>query len=187
MAKRTRAAARALLVVTAAVALSRLPTSAASHAPVTFHDATPSQRALVVWALHRYARAGLVLAPLDVTFHTDPSGCQGNSGLYAAERLDVCVADASEYARKTVVHELAHAWCEANLSPADQRWFLRLRGLTTWGSLSQPWGLRGAEQAAEIITWGVGDRATPPLLEDDDPAQLRLAYEGLTGSTPLGP
>lgn len=174
------------MAIVAAIALSRSPLSAASPRPVAFHDATPSQRALVEWAVHRYDLAGLELPPVDVTFHPDPAGCGGNSGTYAAGHLDVCVTEPSEYARNVVVHELAHSWCEAHLSVEDQRRFLRLRGLTTWGSTSQPWAYRGAEQAAEIITWGVGDRAIPPLLEqDDEPGQLRRAFAVITGRSPL--
>jgi hypothetical protein len=153
----------------------------------TIADATPRERALTTWVLARYRSAGLELPAVEIEFHPTAAGCRDNSGFYRASHLDMCIEDQSdEYARRVMVHELAHAWSEANLSPADRDRFLRLRGLQTWNSWNQPWGLRGFEQAAEVLTWGIGDGATRILLPDrDDPERLASAYESLTGRPPL--
>lgn len=149
--------------------------------------ATPRERGLATWVLARYRTAGLELPGVEIEFHPDPSGCRDNSGFYRQNHLDVCIADeADAYARRVLVHELAHAWSEANLTTADEARFLRLRGLDTWNSWDEPWGARGFEQAAEVLTWGVGDGATRILLPDhDDAASLTRAYVSLTGMQPL--
>jgi hypothetical protein len=148
---------------------------------------TPQERLLADWALERYRAAGLELPPVEIHFHRDPARCRGNSGFYGSGRLDVCSVDNTvAYSRKVVVHELAHAWSEANLTVGDRERFLNLRGLQSWNSWEGPWGLRGFEQAAEIITWGVtGGAGTVLVPSDDAPEQLRSAYELLTGRPPL--
>jgi hypothetical protein len=154
---------------------------------LAFRGGTPAQRAVVGWAVERYVRAGMPLPSLDVRFHDDPAGCGGNSGFYANGLLDVCVPGDSPYARNVVVHELAHAWCEAHLAPQAIDRFLRLRGLRAWNDPDDPWGVRGTEQAAEVITWAVGDRAIEPLIPGDalGPRALRAAFVTLTGR-PVG-
>jgi hypothetical protein len=185
MATWTRIGARILLLASIAAVLGRAGVPAAARG-TDVHGGTPAQRTLVEWALGQYHTAGLELPAVDVWFHADPEDCGGgNSGFYAGGRLDICVTEITPYARNVIVHELAHAWQDLNLDEADERRFLQLRNLTTWNSWDVPWAFRGTEQAAEILTWGVGDRAIPPLLEgDDDPEQLRAAYEMLTGSLP---
>jgi hypothetical protein len=149
---------------------------------------TPQERLLADWALERFRAAGLELPPVEIHFHDDPAGCQDNSGLYRSGRLDVCSVDNTvAYSRKVVVHELAHAWSEAHLTAEDRERFLDLRCLQSWNSREMPWGFRGFEQAAEIITWGVtGGAGTVLVPSDDAPEELRLAYELLAGRAPLG-
>jgi hypothetical protein len=172
----------ALLLLTATLGMRQ------GEAPApTIGPATPRERALTTWVLARYRSAGLELPAVEIEFHPTGAGCRNNSGFYRASHLDMCIADQSdEYARRVMVHELAHAWSEFNLSADDRTRFLGLRGLQTWNSWDQPWGLRGFEQAAEVLTWGVGDGATRILLPDrDDVDALRVAYESLTGRPPL--
>ena len=157
--------------------------------PVRLVGGTPFDHRLVDWALERYEAAGLELPPVEIHFHRDPAGCRGNSGFYDSGRLDVCSVDNTvAYSRKVVVHELAHAWSEAHLTAEDQGRFLNLRGLRSWNSREIPWGLRGSEQAAEVITWGVtaGVGVAVLMPGDDAPEQLRSAYELLTGRAPPG-
>jgi len=147
---------------------------------------TQEQQALVDWAVERYDRAELRLPAFRVEFHADPTGCRGNSGYYEGGHLDICAWDHPKgYARKVVVHELAHAWSEANLSAETREAFMALRGLPTWNSHDEAWGMRGFEQAAEVITWGVmrGD-VTPLVGESDAPEALGVAYGLLTGADP---
>jgi hypothetical protein len=61
---------------------------------------------------------------------------------------------------------------------------MRVRGVQTWNDGDQPWGLRGYEQAAEVITWYIGPGLTPLLPDHPDPAALQQAYRVLTGMAP---
>jgi hypothetical protein len=175
------------------VALLPLPSAGASGRPTQegarLIGATPNERLLADWALERYRRAGLELPPVEIVFHRDPAACLDNSGLYRSGRLDVCAVDGMvAYSRKVLLHELAHAWIEADLTAGDRERFLELRGLPSWNSRAVPWGLRGCEQAAEIVTWGLGEGTIAPLLPTSvDTETLASLYEGLTGRAPITP
>jgi hypothetical protein len=148
---------------------------------------TAEQRAVVAWAVERYEAAGMRLPQVEIRFHADPVACGANSGYYAGGRLDVCVTEISPYARNVVLHELAHAWCDRNLMASTIDRFLRLRGLRTWNDPRVAWGLRGTEQAAEIIAWAVGRLPIDPLVPGDgighrpDENELRAGFRVLTG------
>ena len=176
---------RRILAVAAllgAVALLARPIQAQGS---TIHDGTARQRAVVGWALGRYREAGLDLPALDIYFHADPSGCGGNSGLYLAGRLDVCAGDQdTPYVRKTIVHELAHAWADRNVTAEVRAAFLQARGLPTWDDRDEPWGLRGAEQAAEVIAWAIGPGLEPLIPGHPTADELSTSYRILTGETP---
>lgn len=150
-------------------------------------DASPEQERIVTWAIGRYGGAGLELPPIVVGFHTDPRDCGNNSGYTVGERIDICTTGTRAYVRATLLHEIAHVWLEHHASEELRMSLLRLRGLKTWDASEAPWGLRGVEQAAEIIAWGLGDETIPPLIPDDDPDGLTLAFELLTGGRPLNP
>jgi hypothetical protein len=89
-------------------------------------------------------------------------------------------------ARDTFLHELAHAWTEANLDPAAAAAFMRLRGLRSWNSPDVFWPERGFEQAAEVISWTLGERVRSPEIPDHEPAAMLVAYRVLTASQPPG-
>ncbi|MDJ0953706.1 MAG: hypothetical protein QNJ81_08500, partial [Acidimicrobiia bacterium] len=82
--------------------------------------------------------------------------------------------------------ELGHAWLLANLTPEGEAEFLAVRGLEHWSNGSVPWHERGAEQAAEILAWGLMDEAIA-LVRIGNPAcaDATAAYEVLTGSPPM--
>ena len=55
-------------------------------------------------------------------------------------------------------------------------------------SVSFDWKDRGTEQAAEIVTWGLGEGEIAPLLpEATDRSTLARLYELLTGREPITP
>jgi len=58
-----------------------------------------------------------------------------------------------------------------------------VRGLRAWNSSADPWGLRGYEQAAEILAWGLGERILTPTIPDNDPERIAASYELLTGTS----
>ena len=178
---------RHILLLVAAIVSFGANGTGASAERATVVASSPADVAIADWALARYAAAGLELPPVTIVFHDDPASCADNSGLYRSFRIDACLGGQTlAYARRTLVHELAHAWSEAHLLPEDQARFLELRGLRTWNSKAVPWVERGFEQAAEVLTWGVGERTTRILLPDRDrPDELAVAFETLTGRQAL--
>jgi hypothetical protein len=150
-----------------------------------------SDAALAEWALTRFDRAGLMLPPLVISFHDERADCGGNFGLFrsgAPARVDICGFNWDRFvvtARKTVLHELAHAWLGHTLTEAARGRFLDLRGLQTWGDDEFPWEEQGSEQAAEIIAWALIDEDLElTRFKDANPAALSEAYLQLTGSRP---
>jgi hypothetical protein len=148
----------------------------------------------LAWAQARLSAAGLEVPEMDIEFHDDAEPCEGNMGTMrtaddGSPVLRVC-ADHDKpdvrrsWRRRTLVHELAHAWEARTLEDATRRAFLELRGLTEWNDRSMPWSQRGIEHAAEIITWGIGD---PQWRFDARPqsscAEMAAGYELLTGTT----
>jgi hypothetical protein len=170
--------------------------------PVDLYNASPTQAALVEWALGRFAAAGLDPPALAaVTFPPTTLCRHGHTGLAIStgDRYEValCVTDdeicdegdcstPSLVAGRAVVHELAHVWTAATLSDADREAFLAARGLDAWTGEDVAWADRGTEHAAEILTWGVMD---PPVAVDRMPDaacdRLSAAYRALTGIAPL--
>jgi hypothetical protein len=158
--------------------------------PLTIDGATAAEEQAVDWAFHRYGEAGLEnLPPLNVHLHRTEDDCNGGLGLHYAGRIDLCTTDSSEpYQRKFALHEMAHAWTEANVPGDTLDAFMKRRGIAGWNDRGVPWKERGTEQAAEIITWGLGEGEIAPLLPETlDPATLTALYEMLTGRAPITP
>jgi hypothetical protein len=181
-----RTATRVASAVAVVFTLAPLGPSRAS-AGIDVIGASPPERHVVSWVESRYDTASMELPALTVGFHASATACRGNSGLFLGDRLDVCTrGNALEYQRNVVMHELAHAWLDVHLSDATRRAFLAARGLSSWNDPGDAWGLRGFEQAAEVITWGIGDREIPPLIpghpSDND---LAAAFAILTGHAPM--
>jgi hypothetical protein len=63
---------------------------------------------------------------------------------------------------------------------------MRVRGIATWNDRSFDWKQRGTEQAAEIVTWGLGEGEIAPLLPDEvDDHELAALFKLLTGRRPI--
>jgi hypothetical protein len=158
--------------------------------PLTIHGADAAQERAIDWALHRYGNGGLHGMPsLEVFVHRSDEGCNGGIGYYLAGRIDLCTQDSSEpYQRKFALHEMAHAWIESNVEPAILDRFMQVRSIATWNDRAYDWKERGTEQAAEIVTWGLGEGEISPLLpEAVDTPTLAGLYELLTGREPITP
>jgi hypothetical protein len=158
--------------------------------PLTIHGADAAQERAIDWALHRYGSGGLHGMPsLEVFVHRSDEGCNGGIGYYLAGRIDLCTRDSSEpYQRKFALHEMAHAWIESNVEPAILDRFMQVRSIATWNDRAYDWKERGTEQAAEVVTWGLGEGEISPLLpEAVDAPTLAGLYELLTGREPITP
>jgi hypothetical protein len=179
-----------LLLVFAAASTLGGDRRAPARQPLTIHGANAAEELAVDWALHRYRLAGLEDMPsLDVYLHRSHEACNGGIGLYHAGRIELCTKNSSEpYQRKFALHEMAHAWTEAHIEGAILNRFMGIRGITHWNDRSDDWKDRGTEQAAEIITWGLGEGEIAPLLpETVDVRTLAGLYQLLTGREPITP
>ncbi|MFQ5968079.1 MAG: hypothetical protein ACE5MI_10775 [Acidimicrobiia bacterium] len=158
---------------------------------------TREQEELVRWALWRFSAAGLELPEVDIFFQNDTMSCGGRQGLYHTETATLYLCTPR---KQTILHELAHAWTEAQLSEERRTGFVEFRGVRSWDSRSDPWELRATEHASEIITWALMDRPihvpTQPAgpggetifqllsIPKSDVDALALGYEFLTGTLP---
>jgi hypothetical protein len=148
---------------------------------VEVSGATPEQVALARWAVGRFEVAGLRPPVVEIAFHGDALGCEGHMGWARSGRVDVCTVLANEMSRRSLLHEMSHIWLDQNLGIGTRNAFLRVRGLSTWNSSRDPWGLRGYEQGAEIMAWELGDRILSPQIPDNEPEKLEIAYGLITG------
>jgi hypothetical protein len=142
--------------------------------------------ALLEWAVSRFIGADLDLPAVYVAFHDQKEACAGHPGLFRDQpelRIDICgFFDFSTAAKKTLLHELAHAWAHENLSDRDIEEFLVLRGLEIWAGPRAPWELKGSEHAAEIISWALFDRELDLVtIPDAGPEAIEASYRILTG------
>ena len=115
---------------------------------------TRAQQDLVEFGLSRFADHGLALPPIHVEFYPTVADCEGHEGFYAnqSRTLRMCTLD-----KKTMLHELGHAWAHLNLSDAERAAFTTHRGLAAWNDQGDSWNHRGTEHAAEIIAWALTD------------------------------
>lgn len=148
--------------------------------------ATPQQIAMARWAVGRFEAAGLPPPAVEIEFHPAPSGCGGHLGFARSGQVDVCTTLSNTMARRTLLHEMSHIWIGQHVDDATEARFLVLRDLSSWNAASDPWRLRGCEQAAEIVSWALGERILTPQIPDDDPDRIDEAYRVLTGQ-PLPP
>ena len=179
----------ALCLVLAAGILGNQRPEAAQE-PLVIHGANAAEERAIDWSIRRYREAGLDGMPdLEVYLHRSHEECHGGLGLYHAGRIDLCTATSSEpYQRKFALHEMAHGWIETNVDGAVLDRFMDIRGIAAWNDRSYDWKQRGTEQAAEIVTWGLGEGEISPLLPEavDGPTLARL-YELITGRDPITP
>lgn len=101
--------------------------------------------------------------------------------------IDICATEVGRPTRVMVLHETAHAWAAAALTPERKLAFQELRGWTHWRDYeAAPWHENGTEQAAEIMVWGLIDE---PLrmarIYQTSCAELEVGYRVLTGADPL--
>jgi hypothetical protein len=133
---------------------------------------------LLEFGLARFASQGLELPEIRFEFHPGPTDCDGNTGFYVTETRTVAMCSLD---KKTMLHELAHAWAEVNLTVEEKEAFTRSYGLEAWNVATDPWTERGTERAAEIIAWALLDRsATIRFMEHADDGSNRPVFRLLT-------
>lgn len=157
---------------------------------------TPADREVVEWAMSRFALVGLDMPVVEISFHDDTESCQGYDGVYEGSRLGprvrVCIPDRGTFAstlerRRTLAHELAHAWEQANLDDDDRVELLAHLDADGWYAPEVAWEHRGAERFAETIVWRLYDQRRRPTLIDVHCRELHADFLTITGTTALGP
>jgi hypothetical protein len=177
-----------VLVVSTALVGSHGEPNRASYSATGFSDA---QVALIDWAIGLYADAGLELPPLEFVHYATREPCRGARGFYAGGRspatIRICMPEAGPFAEVLFLHEIAHAWDAYALTDHRREAFLERRNLEKWwDDSSTPWHMYGAEQAAQILVWGLIDRPISiATIPDAGCADLRVGYVLLTGRPPL--
>lgn len=161
-------------------------TSAPGTMTITGADAEDTMA--IEWAHKRFALGGLEELPaLEIHVHTAAEPCRGGLGYHLRGRIDLCTKDSSEaYAKKFALHEMTHAWVERYLDRRLLDRFMDERGVASWNDQKAPWKERGIEQAAEVLTWGLGEGEVAPLLPQPlEASELARLYELLTGRAPI--
>lgn len=166
-------------------------TTSAATTQVEFVDLSAEQVEIATWAVGLYHEAGLALPAITFVYHGDDSdACSGWFGVHeVTERgsvIGICTSRHTAQIEALFVHELAHAWCAHSLSDERRGDFQELRSCPIWRGVDVPWHERGAEQAAEILVWGLIDRPTGVVTINDHGCDaLEAGYRALTGDAPL--
>lgn len=176
-----------------APATSQLAALSAQEAPFDlsgFRD--DADVALARWAFDRFDQAELELPALSLSFHDERAACEGHVGYYrsgAPASIDICGFNWDRFLvtpKKTILHELAHAWAHQTLDTETRNRFLDLRGLDTWQDKSVSWEKQGIEHAAEVIAWGLMDEDLfLTSIGETDAVLLGEAFVLLTGRESL--
>jgi hypothetical protein len=186
-----RVASSALGVLVASTAFVGRPAEPHEKTSYTATGFSHAQEVLIEWAIGVYADAGLELPPLEFVRYPTREPCRGARGLYTGDRspatIRICMPEAGPFAEVLFLHEIAHAWDGYTLNDRRREAFLELRDLEQWwDNGAAHWHMYGAEQAAQMIVWGLIDRpiriATIP---DSSCADLRAGYVLLTARPPL--
>lgn len=172
--------------------------------PVEIRNGGPGWERVVDWSLDQFTRAGLpapevsvvVFDPLDprctglyglasstpnatVLICVDAAGLNQNSSGHPTDTVPL-------WPTRLVLHELAHVWIDQHVDAPRRDQLLEDVGLASWDDPTSAWDQRGAEWAAETITWGLIDRVCTLTTLGTPPCQrLTEAFHTLTGAQPL--
>lgn len=102
-----------------------------------------------------------------------------------------------------MLHELAHAWANHNLTDEEKEELTIFRGLRAWNDHDLAWEERGTEHAAEIVAWALLDEPNHVrwietttegevvesfrllTIENSDVEAMVEAFHFLTGQDPI--
>jgi len=193
--------ARILITITIiAVITARTNSSADAETPIPSQplgEATPlsaTEAELLAASADLFHSNGMDLPDgLVASFHDDEADCEDMLGLFTVEedgpRVRVCwTHDDPGVQRRlqeqALVHELAHAWVDSNVSDGTREEFVVLTEAETWNSRSSEWNDRGTERAADLITWALLDPAVLFVDFASVPCETWIAAFELITSSP---
>jgi len=157
---------------------------------------TPAQQEAIDWAVGRFELIGFELPEVEISFFPTTESCRHADGLYQQiddrHVLSICVrewdtAANTMHRRRTVAHELAHAWEHENLDEHAREELMAVLDVEAWYSADVTWKDRGGERLAETIVWGLFDQPRRQVLIDQPCAELHRDFIAITGHTALGP
>ena len=168
---------------------------------VAMFNSTPVLEELFVWAVNRFAEAGLA-SPIvtEVAFYDRRLDmCGGINGFTLGTTVNLCfvegstIGNSSEYtdwklAKSTTLHELGHVWMSARgrggpVPPEVTERFTEQAGLPTWADTAYVWEDRGVELAASTIAWALTNEPEvhPRFADRFRCSQLGDLFTTLTG------
>jgi hypothetical protein len=162
---------------------------------IEIFNGTPRLHSLVDWSLGRYSGSGLgspgvwrVAFSADVECHE-----RGYAGGFteipeSGAHVRLCFGDEQpeSQARRTVLHEFAHAWLEANRDDRVRTEFRSLFGLEAWYPAGSEQPAAAVEYAADVIAWGLlGEAELPRRLAGRSCESVKRAFLLLTETKPL--
>ena len=185
---------------TAVVSFDRRPLDSTPEPPANA-DTTPvsysaPEQDAIDWAVSRFEMIGLELPEAEINFYPTAESCHHSDGLYeqidGRHVLSICVRDGNShhqtmFRRRTIAHELAHAWEHENLDEQDREELMALLDTEVWYSADVAWKDRGGERLAETIVWGLFDQRNRPVLIDQPCHELHRDFIAITGQNALGP
>lgn len=163
------------------------------------HPLTRDQEAMVDFALDRFETQGLRLPDLEFVFRDSLLSCDLHKGRY---HKDIQLVEMCSMDKHTMLHELAHAWANHNLTRGQMDGFVTEHGLDSWNDPDHAWARRGTEHVAETIAWALSDEprhviwvedledgtkvTTHKILTVDVEVEVLLAaFRSLTGIDPV--
>ncbi len=182
---------RIITVAVLAVALGApaQPSTAATELPAPSFAFEPDAAAYA-WTQNLFTAAGFEPPAVTVEFFESDERCGGARGRAWLDqaKIAICATHSNpdvqlQWRQRTLLHELAHAWIDENVSPADLAAFTELRGLETWSPRDVAWEERATEHAAEIFMWGIqgGDYTVDFSIDGTSCPELSEGYELLSG------
>jgi hypothetical protein len=144
------------------LALSALPTPSpdgdlVARARYEITGGTEVEREQFEEVHHRYLDAGMTLpAHLTVVFTDDLPSCRGYKGLYifTTDTIRFCKKSDEDWVvlGKLIMHELGHAWDDANMTEERRSAFLRhLESTAEWLDGDLPHNERPGERLAAVV------------------------------------
>lgn len=166
---------------------AQLGSAALEEPKFTYRSLSPGQEEAIDWALKLFSDAGLELPNIEFVGHDDREMCHGRGGsaqpVEGGALINLCKREVGPTEERWILHEVAHAWDYHNLDDQRRSSFLTLRGLDSW--TQGEWHEQGAENAAEMLVWGLIDRPFNTVhIYDNSCADLLAGYRELVGAEP---
>jgi hypothetical protein len=157
------------------------------------HDG--ADRELIEWAGGRFELVDLELPEVEIVIDADHEQCGWRHGRFLGGddglQIILCLEHTESYEaqlhrRRTLIHELAHAWDYHHFTDRDRERLLPTLEADTWYGTETDWEDLGAERFAETLVWGLSEHRRRPVLIDVTCDELHRDFVVITGRRALG-